>query len=264
MNINGFDSYQDISSPVHRMDARVKVIAALLFILIVSLAPFGRFSIYVGLFTVVMICTLFANLDPLQVVKRSLIALPFAGAAITLIFTVPGETLATVPLVGWPISAPGLVRFASIVFKSVIAVQAATLLIMTTRFTDTLWALSAMRVPSSLIAIAAFMYRYSFVLAAEATRLTRAREARSAELPGVRSRGRSVIFNAQITGQLIGNLLIRSFARSERVYQAMAARGFKGEMKRLDHPALTGHDLALGALPVLVGALLLAGGFFIG
>jgi cobalt/nickel transport system permease protein len=201
---------------------------------------------------------LLAAVDPLTVVKRSLIALPFAGAAVTLIFTVPGPTLGHVPLVGWPISEPGLVRFASILLKSMISVQVAAILLTTTHFTDVVWALGALRVPKVLVATIAFMYRYLFLLADEALRLTRARDARSASLGGGRSHGDSLVFRARTTGRMIGNLFVRSFARSERVYQAMVARGYRGEMLQLSHPPIAARDVLWAIVPLTIGGLILA------
>jgi cobalt/nickel transport system permease protein len=256
MHFNVADSYEDTGSPLHLMDARVKVALVFLMILLIALTPMGAFGAYIGFFVIMMAGALIARVDPLMVVKRSLVALPFAAAAITLVFTMPGPSLGNVPLVGWPISVPGLIRFASIMFKSTISVQAAVLLMASTHFTDMIWALSALRVPKVLVSIISFMYRYLFVLAEEALRLTRARDSRSAVIGGNPAYGGSVIFRAQTSGRLIGNLFTRSFERSERVYQAMVSRGYRGEMKHLAPPPLRARDV-LAAAGVLAAGLLL-------
>jgi cobalt/nickel transport system permease protein len=41
---------------------------------------------------------------------------------------------------------------------------------------------------------------------------------------------------------MIGNLALRAFERSERVYAAMQARGFTGEIRTLAHPTLNDSD----------------------
>jgi cobalt/nickel transport system permease protein len=252
------DAYQAADSPLHQLDARLKVPLTLALILLIALTPMGAFGAYVAFFALIMGGALIAGVDPLTVVKRSLIALPFAGAAVTLVFTVPGPALGRVPLVGWPISEPGLVRFASILLKSMISVQVAAILLMTTHFTDVVWALGALRVPKVLVATIAFMYRYLFLLADEALRLTRARDARSASLGGGRSHGDSLAFRARTTGRMIGNLFVRSFARSERVYQAMVARGYRGEMRQLSPPPIAARDVLWAAVPLAIGGLILA------
>jgi cobalt/nickel transport system permease protein len=256
MHFHVVDAYQETGSLLHHIDARVKVIVTFALILLIALTPMGAFGAYVGFFAIVMGGALIARVDPLTVLKRSLIALPFAGAAISLVFTVPGPSLGTVPLLGWSISAAGLIRFASIMFKSFVSVQVAVLMMQTTHFTDMLWAFGALRTPKVLVAIVSFMYRYLFVLADEALRLTRARDSRSATIGGSPNTGRSIAFRAKTTGRMIGNLFLRSFDRSERVYQAMVSRGYRGELKQLDTPPLTTRDAAVGVIPLLLGLML--------
>lgn len=252
------DAYQDSDSLLHRADPRVKLVLTLLLILFISLTPVGAFAVYVGYFALMMAGALAGRLDPWAVLKRAAVAIPFAGAAITLLFTVPGRSLGVVPWLGWSISEAGLIRFASIMFKSVVSVQAGVILIFTTHFTDVVWALGALRVPPTLVAILSFMYRYSFLLVEEALRLTRARESRSALPAGQRGRSRDILFQARSTGRMIGALLVRSFERSERVYLAMAARGYRGEMKRLNPPPLRAADFWLASVALSIGAALLA------
>lgn len=258
MHFHFADAYEDTGSPLHRLDARVKVALAFLMILLVAFTPTGAFGAYVGFFAIMMAGALIARLDPLTVIRRSFVALPFAAAAVTLVFTTPGPTLGAVPLLGWAISAVGLLRFVSIMLKSMISVQAAVLLITSTHFTDMLWALGALRVPKVLIAIVSFMYRYLFLIAEEAVRLSRARDSRSAVIGGHPAYSGSLIFRIRTTGRLIGNLFARSFARSERVYQAMAARGYQGEVKLLDPPPLRACDVLAGLIPLILGCGLLA------
>jgi cobalt/nickel transport system permease protein len=82
-------------------------------------------------------------------------------------------------------------------------------------------------VPLILIAILSFMYRYLFVLSEEAERLLQARAARSARIPGTKSP--PIFWRAKNAGNMVGQLFLRSYERSDRVYNAMVARGFKGQ-----------------------------------
>jgi len=154
-------------------------------------------------------------------------------AALPLVFTRPGDPLATIeigPLV-LTISGQGLREFATIALKSWISVQAALLLSFTTPFPDLVEALRRLHVPRLLVAIIGFMYRYLAVLTAEAGRLNRARRSRSAVVEG--RGGGSVRWRAGVVGGMVGSLFLRSYERSERVYAAMQARGFEGELKTL-------------------------------
>ncbi len=248
---------QGSASAVHRLDPRVKVVVALLFILTVSLMPFGAFASYALLLVLAWGAALAADTGWGYLLKRSFIALPFALAAVTLPFTIPGQTVAVIPLFGGlAVSAEGLVRFASILIKSWISVQMAVLLIVTTPFPALLAALTALGAPQPLVAIISFMYRYLFVLSDEALRLRRARAARSGEQPGLRSGG-ALLWRGKVAGQMVGSLMLRSFERSERIYNAMLARGYAGEMRTLQPMALTAGDLAVlaGAVALLAAVL---------
>jgi cobalt/nickel transport system permease protein len=90
------------------------------------------------------------------------------------------------------------------------------------------------------VATISFMYRYLFVLVDEAMRLQTAREARSV------GTGRNVVWRARVLGGMIGSLFIRSYERSERIYAAMLARGFAGEVRTLTELTWQRHDLWAG------------------
>jgi cobalt/nickel transport system permease protein len=115
--------------------------------------------------------------------------------------------------------------------------------------------LEHLRVPMILTTIIAFLYRYLFVLSDEVFRLLRARESRSAAAPGQRS-GRSIAWRANVAGHMAGQLFLRSYERSERVYNAMLARGFTGHMQTINPHELRRVDYMTTAL-VLIAILLL-------
>ena len=200
-----------------------------------------------------------ARIEAALLLRRSLLALPFVLAAITVLFTQPGETLWSLPLFGrmLAVSNAGLERFLSILARSWLSVQAAILLTATTPFPDLLHALRHLRVPGVLVAIIGFMYRYLFVLAGEASRLLRARAARSAR-PAGGGGGGTIWWRARVAGSMVGQLFLRSYERSERAYEAMLARGYQGQMltmnphvmRRADWRAGLGAVLLLAAIQV--------------
>jgi len=246
------------TSRIHRLDPRIKLLATVLFIVAATLLPYGSWLGYALLFCGTLAVSHAAGLGPTFAFKRSFIALPFALAAITLPFTIPGQPIGQIA--GLTITAEGSVRFMSILLKSWISVQLAILMAVTTDFPDLLWGLRALRLPQTLVSIIGFMYRYLFLLSDEATRLRRARAARSAS--GVGRSGGSLLWRGRVAGGMIGNLALRAFERSERVYAAMQARGFQGEIKTLAPPLLSQFDRAtmVGwiiylALALLVGVV---------
>jgi cobalt/nickel transport system permease protein len=149
----------------------------------------------------------------------------------------------------------GLLRFESILVRSWLSVQMAILLVGTTRFPDIVHALEHLRVPSILTTIIAFLYRYLFVLVDEVFRLLRAREARSAAVAGVRAGG-SVAWRAGVAGNMAGQLFLRSYERSDRVYNAMLARGYTGHLNTMNPHELQRVDYVTTAFALIVLLLL--------
>ncbi len=262
MHVNTFDRYEAGSSPLHQLDPRVKVVFTLLFIVSNVLLPDGAWLAFVAAWLILLLVNRTAHFRFGYLFKRSFIALPFALAAVTVIFTQPGE-----PLASWVwgsrtiiISDAGLIRFVSIVIRSWLSVQAAILLTATTQFPDLMHALRHLKVPSILISIISFMYRYLFVLVDEALRLLRAREARSARLVNDGKHGGTVFWRAKVTGNMVGQLFVRSFERSDKVYNAMLARGYRGQLLTMNPHVMTRRDwLFLGLGLVLIVALQLIG-----
>ena len=258
MNATTFDRYLEGASAVHRLDPRVKVLVALGFILGVALLPDAAWMAYGAAALLIAAATVAARLSPGLVVRRSLLGLPFLLAAVTVLFTVPGQALWSGPW-GLALTDAGLMRFGSIVARSLLSIAAAVLLTATTRFPDVLHALRHLRVPAVLVGIIAFMYRYLFVLVEEVQRLLRARAARSARLPGTKGGG-SLGWRAAVVGHMAGQLLVRSLDRSDRVYQAMQARGYRGELLTLAPHTMRRRDwLALAVGLAAVGAVLAIG-----
>ena len=253
MHINTFDRYEVGQSLIHRLDPRVKVVITLLFIISNVILPDGAWLAFFLAWGFVLLVNGLARLSLGYAFKRSFIALPFALAAITSIFTLPGRPLVTFTLGSWELVATdaGLIRFVSIVIRSWLSVQMAILLTATTQFPDLMHALRHLRVPQLLVAIISFMYRYLFVLADEAMRLLRAREARSAHLPGQKSGG-TILWRARVAGNMVGQLFLRSYERSDRVYNAMLARGYKGHFLTLNPHVLSTNDWFIGGLGVII------------
>jgi cobalt/nickel transport system permease protein len=116
-------------------------------------------------------------------------------------------------------------------------------------------ALRHLRVPSLLVAVISFMYRYLFVLADEVMRLLRARDSRSARLTGYRSGG-SIPWRARVAGNMAGQLFLRSYERSDRVYNAMLSRGYTGHFLTLNPHSMRPRDWAAGVVAIALLLLL--------
>ena len=260
MRVHFLDPYQESSGPVHRLDARVKLALVIAFILTTGLAPTAVWPVYILLLALVASAEVLSDLGIVFFLKRALLAVPFVLAAAPVLFTIQGDPLVSLPF-GLVITAAGVERFTSIALKSWISVQAAILLASTTPFPELLRAMRAWGLPRLFVAIVGLMWRYLFVMVDEALRLMHAREARSSEsdLPGLRAGGQ-LAWRARVTGSMAGSLFLRSLERSDRIYMAMLARGYDGEIRSLPRPAVRkGEWLILAAGLAVMGGLLALG-----
>jgi cobalt/nickel transport system permease protein len=239
-------------SVVHRLDPRTKLALTLAFIFTAILTKEAHWEVFAALGAIILVATLASGFTPLFVLRRSLIALPFVLAALPVLFNHDGEKLFSVPIFGWTATDKGLEVVASIFIRSWLSVLAATILTATTEPDHILRALRGFGVPKVFVATISFMWRYIFVIAEEAQRLMTAREARSARPLG--KTGGSLRWRASVAGSMVGSLFLRTLNRSERVYVAMLARGYNGEMRSLDRFQFSRLDAT--AAIVLVPALL--------
>jgi cobalt/nickel transport system permease protein len=252
------ERYHHGEGVLYRADPRVKILLAVLFAFGVTLVPPGNWAAFAGFGLLAGVAIVLSKLPPLLVLRRSALALPFVAAALPLMFTKPGDTVFTVPLLGWTASDAGVTAVASILLKSWLAVLVAIVLTSCTQPVDLIRGLERLRVPRVLAATIFFMYRYLFVIGEEGQRMLRARDARSAAAPDGRRGGGTLAWRARVLGGMVGSLFLRSFERSERIHAAMQARGYDGTIRFAQERALVRVDWLLLVITLaLLGGLVL-------
>jgi len=253
LHVNTFDHYQLGHSLLHKLDPRIKILITLTFIFSNVLLPDGSWLAFLFAWLLLLFAARIAGLGPRFLIFRSFVALPFAVAAITTIFTLPGEPVLGFQVGSWTLVATdaGLVRFLSILLRSWISIQAAILLTAVTQFPDLVHGMRHLRVPGVLVTIIAFMYRYLYVLIDETLRLLRARESRSARISPGKSGG-TIAWRAKIAGNMAGQLFMRSYERSDRVYNAMLARGYRGHLLTMTPHIIEKKDWVFGGIAFLL------------
>jgi cobalt/nickel transport system permease protein len=210
----------DPASRIHRLDPRAKI---------VGLAGITVVAVSTTAWTVFAACTValaataaVARIPAATVWSRVRVVLPvvvFVAAFVP--FVRGGPSVHVGPLA---LSQAGLTTFSLVTVKASIGAVGAVLLAATTSFPDILHGLERLRAPRLLVVIAAFMYRYAFVIADEARRMRAALAARA-----YRPRH---LGEVAALGRLVTGLFLRSYERGERVYLAMLARGYAGAMPR--------------------------------
>ena len=169
--------------------------------------------------------------------------------AIFVPFFKEGEVLGTVTLWSWHISVTheGVRMFFTIIVKSWISILSLIWLTATTKITQILYSFEQLHFPRVLVMILSSMYRYIFVIADEVMRMKQARDSRNI--------GNKKFRNFRTLGNMIGTLFIRSYERSERVYDAMASRGFDGQVKVIEQLEFSRADVTFA---VTFGVILIA------
>lgn len=240
----------------------MKVFFTLAFLLFLNLLPSNAWAVFSLFLLVTLSLALLSRLGIPFLLRRSLLALPFLLAAAPLIFTGPAPHLPLLITGSHQLSysPAGLERFLSIAFKSWVSVQCAVLLAATTRFPDLLRAFQQLKVPSVFIAVIGLMMRYLAVIRDEALRLMRGRSSRSALASNSSHPGGSLVWRARVTGGMAGSLFLRALERSERVYAAMLARGYTGQLPASEKTPLQGRELAI----IILSTLFLAGLWLVG
>src|SRR6266545_3018453 len=194
--------YRDVGSAVHRLPPEVKIVASVLFTVLVVLTPrtqFWAFGVYLALIGAVAAA---ARVPAWWLATRSLIELPFVVLALALPFLGAG------PRVSWlgvSLSVAGLLGAWNVLAKGTLGVLS-----------------SLLRAAAVITQIATFMLRYAEVLTAEARRMRIARLSRGYDP--------RFLWQADAFATGAGSLFLRAYERGERVYLAMLSRGYAGRL----------------------------------
>ena len=123
-------------------------------------------------------------------------------------------------IIGTLTLARGWFTFLSIFMKGILTILAALLLLSSCGLPNLAKSLRILKVPKFLVLQLLLTYRYITVLMEEVFRILTAYALRA---PGQKGVG------YKAWGSLLGQLLLRTFDRAERIYQAMRLRGFDGD-----------------------------------
>jgi cobalt/nickel transport system permease protein len=233
----------DSRSPIHRLDPRAKLLGLTGITLVAVSTPLRAWPAFAACALALGTIAALAGVGSRVLAARARGVLPLVLLVAAFApFLHGGPRVGLGPLA---VSEAGLATFATVAAKATIGTVSAVLLGATTSFPDVLHALERLRAPRLLTVIAAFMYRYVFVIADEVRRMRAALSARA-------YRPRHVA-QAGALGRVVTALFLRTYDRGERVYLAMLARGYHGAMPRLGALAFRRPDALFAA--ALVAAL---------
>ncbi len=211
------------------LDARTKLLTILALLVaasfmhhIPSLWLIGAFAVLILAVSRVPMRVLFNRVWWVVPVMFLVVAIPAALSIIT-----PGEPLVTV--IRWypplTITRQGVASGGLLVTGIVVGLLLALSLALTTKWHDLLKA-GYTSATAAFVLILAMMYRYLFVLLRIAQEMYLARSARTIAPSGIAA-------DRAWIGSRLGSLFLRSRQLSERVYDAMLARGYTGNPRTL-------------------------------
>jgi len=199
---------------VHRLHPMSKLIVT--FVFIATVISFGRhdFGRLVPFIFYPTILMALSETPYTMLLKRVLIAIPFClfiGISNLILEQDTAFKIGTIDV------SFGVLSFSVILYRVYLCVMAVLLLVAVTPFIELTAQLRRLKIPNIFTLMFEMTYRYIGVLLAEAVSMRMAYVLRGAKAKGV---------DIRHAGSFIGCLLLRSFARAERIYSAMKCRGY--------------------------------------
>jgi len=240
MQLRTLEELSENSSRVHSLHPLTKIVVTVLFLALVvsfpryeigALAPFAFFlSVAMGL----------SQTPYRPLLKRLFLALPFslfAGIA-NLFFDRQAAFFAGGTAVSF-----GFLSLVSILLKTALCVMGALLLMSTTPLSQISYELVRLKVPKILVMQLTLTYRYIAVLLEEASGMYHAYFLRAPGKSGIKMKD---------MGSFLGQILLRSVDRAQRVYDAMKCRGYHGDCRFGSSPRPGLRDVGILLLLCLV------------
>ncbi len=249
------NEYTEGTSPLHKLDARIKIICS--FAAIFSVVVLGHWQMPLFVLFTCLALVIFSRASLKTYVKRLLFP-TYLVIFVSIIqpFTYGSTVVATVPWLSFPIYQEGM-SFGILVFtRALSAVAVLNLLILVTPMEKVLDSLRWFKVPTSITDTMMLMFRYISLLSEESARIKKAQESRLGYSKRV-----GVMKRIGNFGTLAGMLLARSFDRALKVGDAMISRGYTGVSNLFTYSAtkIPRKDSLIGSLIILtvIGLLLI-------
>jgi cobalt/nickel transport system permease protein len=231
------DRWSQGASPLHRRDARAKILTLLVFLVVLATTPADAVVVLATYAALLAAAILIARLPLDGLLLRAMAVLPFS---------------LTFALISWLAGEP--MRALALVEKSYLSTVAVLLLAGATPLPLLLGGLERLGAPRLLVLVAQFLYRYLFVLSEQAQHMRLAASCRDSGAGRRRAfQFRSATGFRAATGAL-AVLFARSYERAEGIHRAMLARGFSGRFSLLHATRFGPGD---GGFVLLVSAFLI-------
>jgi cobalt/nickel transport system permease protein len=246
------DAYSNLHSVFHKWDPRLKILSLLVYCFLVA-----ALNQIVWAFCAVVFSLAAVKLAriPLRSTKRRLMAMAgFLGMFLVIMpLTVPvqqGDILLFFQPLPVPFNVRGFLLAVRIILKACAIALMMEPLLNTAPLAVTVQGLRRLGVPDMICQMILLAHRYIFVFLHETNRM----------YTGMRVRGfrqRTNWATLYTMGNFLGMLFVRSFDRTQRVYDAMLSRGYDGTFPVYTDFLARPKDWLLGICWILMGAGLL-------
>ncbi len=229
--LSEMDRLAALDSPIHRLDPLAKFLVTVLYIAVT--VSFGKYRLgavaVMALFPVLLFSL--SGIPVRTCFYKLRLVLPlvlFVGLFNPVFDRTPMLKIGQVTVSG------GVISMLTLMMKGVFSLMASFLLVATTPIDSLCAALRKIRVHSMLVTLLLLTYRYVGVLTEEAAVMTDAYHLRA---PGQRG------IHISAWGSFLGQLLLRSMARAEDLYDAMQLRGYDGTFRYASLPKIKAFDV---------------------
>lgn len=236
---------------LQKVDPRIKFFSFLLFILTAIII--NSVILLSAILVMVIILTILSKISlKLFFLRTFLVPLFSMIIVLPLPFITPGSQLIVVGYSKYFISITwdGLYKAVQFTLRIWTCVTLLSLLVLTTRFYKFAFSMGKIKVPKMFISMIIVTYRFIFFFIDEAYHMILAKEART-----VNKESRLLIMKS--IAQIVSTLFIRAYEKGERVYLAMIARGYNGEIKTIDETVMNNKDWIFLMISLLIAFIIL-------
>lgn len=214
LEVNHIEQLSQNCSIIHQLNPLFKLLTALIFIICILSVPSYHLSELLIYMCLVFLLIKISRLPMKSILSRTWVGLPFSlclGLSNLIL-------MRDIVHIGNFVITTGILSFLMIMLKTFLTLSIVFILIATTGFDALACELVHIKIPSVFVLQLVMTYRYIFLLVEEASQMTKAYMLRNPGKKGIEMKD---------MGSFLGGLLIRSFHRSQDIYQCMVARGFK-------------------------------------
>lgn len=213
LEVEHIEQLSQDNSIIHQLHPLFKIITV--FILIICILTTSYTDMIELCFYLLMIFIIIkmSHLSYQAIFTRTLVGLPFSLCiGISNLIFMQNKIM----FYGF-IVTEGLLAFLTIALKTMLSLSVIFILIATTGFEAIACELVHIKVPAIFVLQLLMTYRYIFLLVEEAHQMSKAYLLRNPHKKGIEMKD---------MGSFLGSLLVRSFHRSQNIYQCMITRGF--------------------------------------